>query len=60
MPTIPVPPQSLSQAGRAAHDLGLAGLLGGVLFGRMALNPAVAAISDPRERGGGVNAAGRR
>src|SRR6185312_12095619 len=60
MPTIPAPPQSLSQAGRAAHDLGLAGLLGGVLFGRMALHPAVAAISDPRERGEVVNAAWRR
>ena len=60
MPTIPAPPKSLSQAGRAAHDLGLAGLLGGVLFGRMALHPAVAAISDPRERGEVVNAAWRR
>jgi hypothetical protein len=60
MPTISAPPQSLSQAGRAAHDLGLAGLLGGVLFGRMALHPAVAAISDPRERGEVVNAAWRR
>jgi len=57
---IPAPPQPLSQAGRAAHDLGLAGLLGGVLFGRMALHPAVAAISDPRERGEVVNAAWRR
>jgi hypothetical protein len=60
MPTIPAPSQPLSQAGRAAHDLGLAGLLGGVLFGRMALHPAVAAISDPRERGEVVNAAWRR
>jgi len=60
MPTIPAPSKSLSQAGRAAHDLGLAGLLGGVLFGRMALHPAVAAISDPRERGEVVNAAWRR
>jgi uncharacterized membrane protein len=60
MPTIPSPPQPLSQVGRAAHDLGLAGLLGGVLFGRMALHPAVAAISDPRERGEVVNAAWRR
>src|SRR5215468_8009350 len=60
MPTIPAPPQSLSQAGRAAHDLGLAGLLGGTLFGRTALHPAVAAISDPRERGEVVNDAWRR
>jgi hypothetical protein len=61
MSTIPsVPPHLLSRAGRAAHDLGLAGLLGGTLFGRMALHPAVANIGDPRERGEVVNAAWRR
>ena len=50
----------VGRAGRAAHDLGLAGLLGGTLFGRLALHPAVANISDPRERGEVVNAAWRR
>lgn len=50
----------VSQAGRAAHELGLAGLLGGNLFGRLALHPAVERISDPRERGEVVNAAWRR
>jgi hypothetical protein len=60
MTTIPAPPKTLSQVGRAAQDLGLAGLLGGSLFGRMALHPAVASISDPRERGEVVNAAWRR
>jgi len=55
-----VRPALLGRAGRAAHDLGLAGLLGGSLFGRMALHPAVANISDPRERGEVVNAAWRR
>jgi hypothetical protein len=50
----------VARAGRAAHDLGLAGLLGGTLFGRLALHPAVANISDPRERGEVVNAAWRR
>jgi hypothetical protein len=60
MTKITAPPQTLSQVGRAAHDLGLAGLLGGNLFGRMALHPAVASISDPRERGEVVNAAWRR
>ncbi len=49
-----------SQLGRVAHDLGLAGLLGGNLFGRWALHPAVAQISDPAERGKVVNAAWRR
>src|SRR4051794_5982750 len=60
MTTIPAPPKTLSQVGRTAQDLGLAGLLGGTLFGRMALHPAVASISDPRERGEVVNAAWRR
>jgi hypothetical protein len=60
MTTILAPPETLSQVGRAAHDLGLAGLLGGYLFGRLALHPAVANISDPRERGEVVNAAWRR
>jgi hypothetical protein len=60
MPTIPTPSVPLSQAGRAAHDLGLAGLLGGNLFGRLALHPSVTAISDEAERGKVVNAAWRR
>ena len=49
-----------SHLGRIGHDLGLAGLLGGQLFGRLALHPAVTAISDERERGAVVNAAWRR
>jgi uncharacterized membrane protein len=60
MAKIPPPPVSLSQVGRAAHDLGLAGLLGGNLFGRLALHPSVTAISDESERGRVVNAAWRR
>src|ERR687883_104948 len=60
MPTITAPSVPLSQAGRAAHDLGVAGLLGGNLFGRLALHPSVTEISDERERGKVVNAAWRR
>jgi hypothetical protein len=60
MATIPAPSVPLSQVGRAAHDLGLAGLLGGNLFGRLALHPSVTAISDESERGMVVNAAWRR
>jgi hypothetical protein len=60
MTSIPAPPVPLSQAGRAAHDIGLAGLLGGNLFGRLALHPSVTHISDRRERGQVVNAAWRR
>jgi hypothetical protein len=60
MPAIPAPPVPLSQVGRAAHDVGLAGLLGGALFGRLALHPSVTEISDKAERGKVVNAAWRR
>jgi hypothetical protein len=58
--TIPAPPLPLSQVGRAAHDLGLAGMLGGNLYGRLALHPSVTAISDARERGAVVNASWKR
>jgi hypothetical protein len=54
------PSVPLSQIGRAAQDVGLAGLLGGNLFGRLALHPSVTEISDERERGKVVNAAWRR
>src|SRR3954449_8851451 len=54
------PPVVLSKVGRAAHDVGLAGLLGGNLYGRLALHPSVTEISDPAERGKVVNAAWRR
>ena len=60
MPRIPAPPVSRSQVGRAVHDLGLAGLLGGNLFGRLGLHPSVTTISDQLERGKVVNAAWRR
>jgi len=51
---------ALSSAGRAAHDVGLAAMLGGNLFGRLAMNPALGRVSDPGERGEVVNAAWRR
>jgi hypothetical protein len=57
---IPAPSVPLSQVGRAAHDIGLAGLLGGNLFGRLALHPSVTEISDRAERGKVVNAAWHR
>lgn len=60
MASIPAPPVPLSQVGRAAHDIGLAALLGGNLFGRLALHPSVTHISDKAERGQVVNAAWRR
>jgi uncharacterized membrane protein len=60
MPSVLPPPVPISQVGRAAHDLGLAGLLGGNLYGRLAMHPSVTAISDERERGKVINAAWRR
>jgi len=60
MTSLAPPAVPLSQLGRAAHDLGLAGLLGGNLYGRLALHPSVTQISDPAERGKVVNAAWRR
>jgi hypothetical protein len=45
---------------RAARDLGVAALLGGNLFGRLAMHPALASISDQSERGAVVNRAWRR
>ena len=60
MASIPAPPVPASQVGRAAHDIGLAGLLGGNLFGRLALHPSVTEISDKAQRGALINAAWRR
>ena len=51
---------TVSSAGRAAHDVGLAAMLGGNLFGRLAMNPALGRVSDPSERGEVVNMAWRR
>src|SRR5215210_7189808 len=48
---------SLAYVTRAAHDVGLATWLGGTMFGKFALNPAVATISERRERGKVLNAA---
>ena len=60
MAFISAPPLALSQVGRAMHDVGLAGLLGGNMFGRFALHPAVTELGDARERGKVVNAAWKR
>jgi uncharacterized membrane protein len=50
----------LSTAAWIVHDLGLASVLGGQLFGQLALRPAVAAVQDPRERDEVENRAWRR
>jgi hypothetical protein len=51
---------SISSAGRAAHDVGVGALIGGNLFARVGMHPAMAEVSDARERGMAVNEAWRR
>lgn len=48
---------TLAYVTRAAHDVGLATWFGGTMFGKFALNPAVKAISERRERGEVLNRA---
>ena len=51
---------AVSSAGRALHDIGLGALIGGNLFGRFGMHPALRRVSEPGERGAVVNAAWRR
>ena len=48
---------TVGTVGRAAHDVGLAAILGGNLFARIGMHPALTEVTDPRERGKVVNAA---
>jgi hypothetical protein len=50
----------LSTAAWVVHDLGVASAFGGQLFGKMALEPAVSAVSDRRQRGEVEDRAWRR
>src|SRR4051794_23112904 len=47
-------------AARAAEHLGLSALLGGNLFGRVAMHPALEGVCTPEDRGKVVNDAWRR
>jgi hypothetical protein len=49
-----------SLAGQVAQDASLAALLGGNLFGRVAMHPALAGVADKAERGKVLNQAWRR
>jgi hypothetical protein len=51
---------AISSVGRAAHDISLGALIGGNLFARAAMHPAIGLVSDPRERGRVVNNAWQR
>lgn len=48
---------TLANTTRALHDVGLAAWLGGSMYGKFALNPAVRHASDRTDRGKIVNAA---
>jgi hypothetical protein len=47
-------------AGQLAQDVALAALIGGNLFGRLAMHPALRDVSNPSERGKVLNRAWRR
>ena len=55
-----MPREAIPRAARAAHDLALAALIGGNLFGRVAMHPALTDVSDSSERGRVLNRAWRR
>lgn len=48
---------TIANATRAAHDVGLAAWLGGTMFGKFAHNPSLVKISNRAERGSVANAA---
>ena len=50
-------PEPLANATRAVHDVGLAAWLGGAMYGKLALNPALERISSHSERGSVANTA---
>jgi len=60
MKLIPLPRKAAPFAGQLAHDMALAALLGGNLFGRVAMHPALADVSDEAQRGQVLNRAWRR
>ncbi|MFZ0091601.1 MAG: hypothetical protein WAL63_19015 [Solirubrobacteraceae bacterium] len=57
----PVPPaRARAVVSQVAQDASLAALLGGNLFGRLAMHPALTDVSDKQERGKVLNRAWRR
>jgi hypothetical protein len=49
--SVPVSSEVVSDVGRGAHDLALAALIGGNLFARVAMHPALTDVGDKTERG---------
>jgi hypothetical protein len=60
MARLALPRKLAPAAGRLAQDSALAAMLGGNLFGRVAMHPALADVSDESERGKVLNRAWRR
>jgi hypothetical protein len=59
-PKVSIESDAVSSLGRAGHDIGLGALIGGNLFGRVAMHPALSEVSDERERGKVLNRSWRR
>ena len=51
MKLIPLPRKLVPFTAQVVQDLALAALLGGNLFGRVAMHPALSDVSDETERG---------
>lgn len=59
--SLPIPRRRLGPIGaQAAQDTALAALVGGNLFGRVAMHPALSDITDKQQRGRVLNRAWRR
>lgn len=59
-PTVSIESDTVSSLGRAGHDIGLGALIGGNLFGRLAMHPSLKEVSDERERGKVLNRSWQR
>lgn len=59
-PRVSIESDTISSLGRAGHDIGLGALIGGNLFGRLAMHPALREVSDKRERGKVLNRSWQR
>lgn len=59
-PRIDVSSDVAASAARGAHDIGVAALIGGNLFARVAMHPALSEIDDESERGKVLNRSWQR
>jgi uncharacterized membrane protein len=59
-PRIDVSSDLAASAARGAHDVGVAALIGGNLFARVAMHPALSEIDDESERGKVLNRSWQR